>query len=67
MTENLAIQKLTKARQALAEAKTLQEIKEIKDIAVAVRAYAKAKGMGIEMKNEAAEIEIRAIREMGKL
>jgi N6-adenosine-specific RNA methylase IME4 len=59
--------KLNKARQALIEAKNLDEIREIKDIAVAVRAYAIAKGLGIEMKNEASEIEIRAIREMGKL
>ena len=59
--------KLNAARKALSEAKTLQEIKEIKNIAIAVKAYAKAKGMGVEMKNEASEIEIRAIREMGKL
>jgi N6-adenosine-specific RNA methylase IME4 len=59
--------KLNKARQALMEAKTLTEIQEIRDIAKAVKAYAIAKGMGIEMKNEASEIEIRAIREMGKL
>ena len=59
--------KLSAARKALAEAKTLDEIKQIKDLAIAVKAYAKAKGLGIEMKNEASEIEIRAIREMGKI
>lgn len=59
--------KLQFARKALMEAKTLNEIREIKDIAKAVKAYAIAKGLGIEMKNEASEIEIRAIREMGKL
>lgn len=59
--------KLTKIRQALAEVKTLEEIRNIRDVARAVRAYAEAKKLGIEMKNEAAEIEIRAIREMGKL
>jgi len=59
--------KLNKARQALIEAKTLDEIREIRDIAKAVKAYAIAKGLGVEMKNEASEIEIRAIREMGKL
>ena len=67
MNEILAIQKLSFARNALSEAKNLQEIKHIKDIAVAVKAYATAKGLGIEMKNEASEVEIRAIREMGKL
>lgn len=59
--------KLNFARQALAEAKSLNEIREVRDIARAVKAYTIAKGLGIEMKNEASEIEIRAIREMGKL
>ena len=67
MNEILAIQKLSFARNALSEAKNLQEIKQIKDIAVAAKAYIIAKGLGIEMKNEASEVEIRAIREMGKL
>ncbi|MEN6569027.1 MAG: MT-A70 family methyltransferase [Rikenellaceae bacterium] len=49
------------------EAKTLEEIREIRDVAKAAKAYAIAKKMGVEMKNEASEIEIRAIREMGKL
>ena len=59
--------KLNKARQALMEAKGLDEIKEIRDIAKAVKSYAVAKSLGREMINEASEIEIRAIREMGKL
>lgn len=59
--------KLNKARQALMEAKTLNEIKEIKDIAKAVKAYAQAKKLGVEMVNDATEIELRAEREMGKL
>jgi N6-adenosine-specific RNA methylase IME4 len=59
--------KLNKARQALMEAKTLDEIREIRDVAKAVKAYTIAKSLGGEMKNEASEIEIRAIREMGKL
>ena len=59
--------KLNKARQALMEAKGLDEIKEIRDIAKAVKSYAIAKSLGREMINEASEIEIRAIREMGKL
>lgn len=59
--------KLNIARQALMEAKTLDEIRNIRDLAKAVKAYTIAKGLGVEMKNEASEIEIRAIREMGKL
>ncbi len=49
------------------EAKTLNEIKEIKDITKAVKAYAQAKKLGVEMVNDATEIELRAYREMGKL
>lgn len=59
--------KLNFARQALMEAKTLDEIRNIRDLARAVKAYTIAKGLGIEMKNEASEIEIRAKREMGKI
>lgn len=59
--------KLNFARQALMEAKTLDEIRNIRDLARAVKAYTIAKGLGVEMKNEASEIEIRAIREMGKI
>jgi len=52
--------KLNKARQALIEAKSLDEIKGILDTAIAFEAYAKAAKLGIKMQNECAEIKIRA-------
>lgn len=58
--------KLNKARQALIEAESLDEIQEIMDRAVAFRAYAKAAKMGIEMQNNCAEIKIRAERKAGE-
>jgi hypothetical protein len=42
--------KLNFARQALMEAKTLDEIRNIRDLARAVKAYTIAKGLGVEIK-----------------
>jgi len=58
--------KLNKARQALIEAKNLDEIQDILDKSIAFQAYAKAAKMGIEMQNECAEIKIRAERKAGE-
>ena len=44
---------LSKARQQLALAKDLPEIKQIKDVAKATLAYAKAKGLSKEIQDEA--------------
>ncbi len=59
--------KLSRARQALEEAKTLQEIKDIKDLGTTAKKYAQAKGLGRDMVNAAAQIEVRAIRGLGKM
>jgi len=53
------------ARRALAEAKTLPDIRVIRDQAIALKSYAKARGLGIEAENSAAEIRVRAERMMG--
>ena len=58
--------KLEGAQRALAEAKTLDEIQQIMDNAVAFQAYAKAAKMGIEMQNDVAELKIRAERKAGE-
>jgi modification methylase len=50
----------------LASAKDLYDIAEIRDIATAARAYAKAAQLGIEATNHAAEIKIRAERKAGE-
>lgn len=62
-----ALEKLNGARRALIKAGTLDEIKRIKDTAEALRTYAKAADLGIEMQNDCAEIKIRAERKAGEL
>lgn len=59
--------KLDEARRALAEASTLQEIKDIRDKAEAIKAYVKAAGYSLEMQNQAAETKLRAERKGGEL
>jgi hypothetical protein len=55
------------ARHALAQAKTLDEIKDIRDKAEALRLYTKQAGEGLEMQNWCAEIKLRAERRAGEL
>lgn len=45
----------------------MDEVKDIRDKAEAVRLYAKRAGLGRDMENDAAEIVIRAERRMGEL
>lgn len=59
--------KLDAARRALEEASTLQEIKEIRDQAEAIKAYLKAAEYSLEMQNQAAETKLRAERKGGEL
>lgn len=61
-----ALAKLDKATQMLAEAKTLDEVKHIRDIAEAARTYARAAHLGLEAYNHAAEIKVRAERKAGE-
>jgi len=62
-----ALEKLTKAEQWLAEAKTLDDLKQIHDIALAAEAYAKAHKLGINSENHAREIKFVAARRIGEL
>ena len=62
-----ALAKLDKATQMLAEAKSLDEVKHIMDIAEAARTYARAAKLGLDAQNHAAEIKIRAERKAGEL
>lgn len=54
------------ARHALQEAKSIDEVKDIRDKAEAMRAYAK-QAKDIDMQNWAAEIRIRAERKLGEM
>lgn len=64
--ENNALAKLDKATQMLAEAKDLDEVKHIMDIAEAARTYARAARLGLEAQNHAAEIALLAKRKAGE-
>lgn len=58
---------LDKARMLLEKATKIDEVKEIRDKAEALRMYAKEQRMGLEAQNYCAEIKIRAERRAGEL
>jgi len=51
----------------LAEARSLEDVRGIRDLAEAARVYARAHALGIEAENHAAEIKVRAERKAGEL
>lgn len=59
--------KLSAATRALAEARTLDQVKHIMDVAEAARTYARAAKLGLEAANHAAEVKLRAERKAGEL
>lgn len=65
MTDALA--RLSAATLALAEAKTLEDVKQIHDMAQAAQVYARAAKLGLEAQNHAAEVKLRAERKAGEL
>ena len=56
-----------RAKQALAEASNIDEIKEVIDRAEAIRLYFRKAADGLDAQNQAAEIKIRAERRAGEL
>src|ERR1700704_2275498 len=58
---------LDQASRMLDEAKSLEEIKSIRDKAEAARNYVKAAKLGLELQNCAAEVKLRAERKAGGL
>lgn len=59
--------KLDEATRYLAEVKSVDEVKDIRDKAEAMRVYAKQAQLGLESQNYAAEIKLRAERRAGEL
>ena len=52
---------------ALANAEHVEDVKEIRDKAEAVRTYAERAGLGLEQQNAAAEVRLRAERRAGEM
>jgi hypothetical protein len=65
MPESRQLVLISQATKALAEAKTLDEIKKVRDRAEAVRHYARSASLGLDLQNQAAEIKLRAERKAG--
>jgi len=56
-----------KAKNELVLATSIDEVKDIRNKAEALRAYAKQAGESLDMQNQCAEIKIRAERRAGEL
>lgn len=66
MSDNF-LTKIDQAQRYLAEAKTIDEVKQIRDQAEALRQYARQQKMGLDMQNDIAAIKIRAEIRAGQL
>lgn len=58
---------LEQAKALLAQASSVDEVKDVRDRAEALRMYAKQAGLGLDMQNQAAEVKLRAERRAGEL
>ncbi len=65
--ETFVLAKLEMARRAMAEAQSLPEVKQIRDMAEALRQYVKQPSDSLDIQNQAAEIKLRAERRAGEL
>jgi phage N-6-adenine-methyltransferase len=62
-----SLTRISEATKALALAKTLDDVLQIRDQAEALRVYVKAASQGFEAANAAAEIKLRAERKAGEM
>jgi len=61
------IERLSKASEMLVEAKSMQEVKKIMDVAGAARIYARRQQLGQDAVQHARSIELEAMRRLGEL
>ena len=61
------IERLSRASQMLVEAKSMQEVKKIMDVAAAAKIYAKRQQLGEEAVGYANSIKIEAMRRLGEI
>jgi hypothetical protein len=64
---DLVLMKLDTARNALAEAKTIQETKAVLDVAIAAETYAKRQKLGEDAVRYATSIKVEALRQLGEM
>jgi N6-adenosine-specific RNA methylase IME4 len=67
MTSPRDLALMTRAHRAIAEAKTIDEIRELRDKAAAVKAYAKKVKLGQQIVIEASSVKIHAERKLGEM
>jgi len=67
MKELIILNNWEKAKLAVAECKTIDEVKKIRDKAEALRAYAKQAKEGLVVQNNVCEIKLRCERKMGEM
>jgi N6-adenosine-specific RNA methylase IME4 len=67
MENDLVLVKLDIARNALVEAKTIQETKNILDVAVLAETYAKRQKLGDEAIHYATSIKVEALAQLGRM
>lgn len=67
MPTDLVVAKLDTARQALIEAKTIQETKTVLDVAVSAKVYARRHDLGKEAVLYATAIEVEALAQLGRM
>lgn len=67
MEQEVSLTHFTRARQELQKAKTVDEVKAVRDAAERLRLYLKQSKESLEMQNDAAEIGLRAERRAGEM
>jgi N6-adenosine-specific RNA methylase IME4 len=64
---NVALVRIEAMQRALAETRDIDEIKDIRDKAEAIRLYTRQRGCSLDIQNDAAVIKIRCERRLGEL